>query len=70
MLLSQESLATLKQTLLPLPSMVPQRELQNSPQSWQLKPVLIWKQPPWMHSCPLPQQVPLQRTAHVPLQQP
>jgi hypothetical protein len=32
--------------------------------------VLIWKQPPWTHSCPAPQQVPLQRAAHAPPQQP
>jgi hypothetical protein len=35
-----------------------------------LKPVLIWKQPPWTHTCPAPQQLPLQRTAHAPPQQP
>lgn len=43
---SQEVLVTLKQTVLPLPSIVPHRELQYSLQSWQLKPVLTWKQPP------------------------
>ncbi len=58
------------QRVLPLPSTEPQRALQNSEQSWQLKPVLIWKHAPWTHSCPAPQQVPLQRTAHAPLQQP
>lgn len=67
---SQSVLVTLMQTRLPYPSTLPQRALQYSPQSWQLKPVLIWKQPPWTHTCPAPQHVPLQRTAHVPPQQP
>jgi hypothetical protein len=68
---SQDLLTTLMQKrVLPPPSTVPLRALQNSEQSWQLKPVLIWKQAPLMHSCPAPQQAPLQRTAHAPPQQP
>lgn len=63
-------LVALAQTLLLLPSTFKHRASQYSPQSWQLKPVLTWKQPPWTHSCPALQQFPLHWTAHVPLQQP
>jgi hypothetical protein len=75
--LLQDLLVAQKQRRLPLPSTGPQPLQQFPEQSWQLKPVLIWKQPPLTHSCPPPQAVPqapqltrsVRRSAHTLLQQ-
>jgi hypothetical protein len=75
--LLQDLLVAQKQRRLPLPSTGPQPLQQFPEQSWQLKPVLIWKQPPLTHSCPPPQAVlqapqlarSVRRSAHTLLQQ-